>query len=251
MAPAPATRPRVHEGILLLPEAICLGDAAARVVLFEVIAAAYLDGVRRALCFSEAGAAALRDFNALLTTRGAEPVTLREAAPGGRAASRFAALEEEEARLSRRREFMRKVAPPAEVDGTALAGLQQHEGAGAPLYAAVPVIDPTRCTGCDACLRVCPEDVLTHINEDAGPSCYKVDAGACDACGLCERVCDMSAIEVETMIPTPADVALRAWRCAACGVSVHAPALHPEADGGLCPPCRRAQHHKKLFQVLT
>lgn len=251
MTPRPATRPRVYEGILLLPEAVSLKEARARVALFEEIAAAYLAGTRRAITFSESAAAALRDFNALLTTRAAAPFVVRAAAPTGRAARRYAQLEEEDRRLSRRRDALRPLQPSLEAEGSALARIQTFNGADAPLYTVAPEIDPKRCTGCDACLRVCPEDVLTHINEGAGQSWYKVTAGACDACGLCESVCDMSAIKVETMIPAPADIPLREWRCAACGVSVHVPLLQPETEGDLCPPCRRAQHHKKLFQVLT
>jgi NAD-dependent dihydropyrimidine dehydrogenase PreA subunit len=50
-----------------------------------------------------------------------------------------------------------------------------------------------RCTGCDACVRVCPMNVL-----DASPAGPPVIArpDACQTCFLCELYCDADALYV-------------------------------------------------------
>ena len=60
----------------------------------------------------------------------------------------------------------------------------------------LPVIDPTRCTGCGWCVAACPELVL-HL-EPRGWSKHSVlrDAALCTGCRKCERRCWFGAIDM-------------------------------------------------------
>lgn len=121
----------------------------------------------------------------------------------------------------------------------------QRAGAGAETpFAFSPRIDPATCTGCDACLRICPADALCLA---AGPA-YHADPARCTGCGLCMDVCEVDAITVTPMAPAAADVALSEFRCRHCQVDTHVPGPAP-ADS-LCRICRQTGHFKKLFQVL-
>ncbi|MEW6479962.1 ATP-binding protein [Hydrogenophaga sp.] len=60
---------------------------------------------------------------------------------------------------------------------------------------ALPVIDPTRCTGCGWCVGVCPPHVLSL---QAAPGWQKKstlhDADGCTGCALCAVRCPFDAI---------------------------------------------------------
>lgn len=129
----------------------------------------------------------------------------------------------------------------------ALARLQAHEGS---LFAFAPEIDPQYCTGCDACIRICPDGALTRIKDNSGDQYYHTNPVNCSGCRICEDVCSDDAIRVEAMSTVCADLPLTAMRCRACGVEMHLPAAAAVRGGGLCPVCTRTGHHKKLFQVL-
>lgn len=145
-----------------------------------------------------------------------------------------------------KRALLRALARPlaAATDGEGhappLARLQAQGGA---VMAFVPAIDPARCTGCDACLRLCPEDALT-LQDGA----YRLNAARCTGCLLCEDVCADSAIEVDSVTSPAPDIPLTTARCRACGVTGHWPAA--ASQGELCPICARTGHHQRLFQVL-
>lgn len=153
----------------------------------------------------------------------------------------------------RRRALLRALAAPvideAPPEAPALARLQARMPPEAP-RAFVPEIAAAACTGCDACIRICPEAALTLINEPPGGARYHVATDRCTGCLLCEDVCTNSAIEVDAMIAPPPDLALHSFRCAACGRDAHVPAAGPHAGAALCPVCAATGHHKKLFQVL-
>ncbi|WP_083392785.1 4Fe-4S binding protein [Rhodobacter xanthinilyticus] len=152
---------------------------------------------------------------------------------------------------ARRNIFKRVATPETQVD--ALARLQAEPCRDSEVFAATPRIDANRCTGCEACLRICPHGVLIRIKDDEGNPCYRTEPAACTGCGLCADVCDEDALQLAAMAPAPPDVPLQAYACRGCGVSVHEPAAHrpANAEGGLCPVCRRTGHHRKLFQVLS
>ena len=147
-----------------------------------------------------------------------------------------------------RRALLRALAAPL-IDAPAgdppLARLQGR--APAPIHAFAPVLDPGRCTGCDACVKLCPEDALIRTIE---PPCYDSAPARCTGCELCVDLCADGAITIAALAPEAAPVALTAFRCRACGVETQVPATGPHAATGLCPICAATGHHKKLFQVL-
>lgn len=111
----------------------------------------------------------------------------------------------------------------------------------------VPQIDSRRCNGCDACTRICPHDALRLA---PGRDAYLITADACTGCGLCVDVCDRDAVCVRECSPVgPSRVALERFTCRACGVAFHRPCSGAGRDS-LCHVCERANHHRKLFQVL-
>ncbi len=127
----------------------------------------------------------------------------------------------------------------------------KHAGpAGQALYAAYPVIDPGQCVGCDACIRICPENALSLTDDDAGGLEYRSRPDRCSGCGLCVDICEERAVSLQELgRPTTTSWPLEQSRCRACGVDLHQPTT-PDRHDGLCWVCARQNHHKKLFQVL-
>lgn len=246
--------PLVRDGVLVLPPTAAEGPTPRSwIEALEALAAAHVDGLRRVLAL-DGGTdpvwyAALDAFGALLASRGLPAMRLREAPTRSEAGRALCDLFDEAARVDARRRLF-QAADPAPEAPPALAALQAVNAARPEaLFAAVPVIDPALCSGCDACLRVCPGDVLILIKDGDGAEAYDCHPAACDACGLCGEVCAASAIELATMAKGVGSIGLRSWVCDGCGARVHM----PEAAGhghGLCPVCRQGGHHKKLFQVL-
>jgi ferredoxin len=107
-----------------------------------------------------------------------------------------------------------------------------------------PRIDGQRCSGCDACARLCPHEVIR-----IGPEGYHLDPDGCTGCGVCVDACDRDAVRVEHLAPRPQTLlSLISQRCRACGAQFHLPAERPPSI--LCPVCTGAGHHRRLFQVL-
>ncbi len=50
-------------------------------------------------------------------------------------------------------------------------------------------VDATRCTGCGACLQVCPSDAIRLVND-----CAQIDAARRNDCQACAEVCPSDAI---------------------------------------------------------
>jgi electron transport complex protein RnfB len=65
------------------------------------------------------------------------------------------------------------------------------------------VIRADNCTGCDACIEVCPVDCIYKVPgvdmPGLGGFC-DIDLERCIGCALCERWCPWDAID---MVPTP------------------------------------------------
>lgn len=157
---------------------------------------------------------------------------------------------------SRRRALIGLFSPAAVPPGASavrpLARLQALGADAPPSRAAyVPQISALRCTGCDACLQVCPKAALSLIKDEAGEMMYQASSFRCSGCGLCADVCSEDAMRIDGLAPLPAAVPLTGVPCRGCGVAVHVPTAGPWAGGGLCPVCRRTGHHRRLHQVLT
>ncbi|HEX5355239.1 MAG TPA: 4Fe-4S binding protein [Aquabacterium sp.] len=65
---------------------------------------------------------------------------------------------------------------------------------------ALPVIDPSRCTGCGRCVSACAPHVLWLEAQDPrgwGPKCSTLhDEAHCTGCAKCAVVCPFDAIEM-------------------------------------------------------
>ena len=118
------------------------------------------------------------------------------------------------------------------------------------LFAAYPMIDPGLCVGCDACIRICPENALFLADDDAGGLEYRSRPDRCSGCGLCVDICEEEAVLLQELgRPSMTSWPLEQSRCRACGVDLHRPTT-PDGHDGLCWVCSKQNHHKKLFQVL-
>jgi electron transport complex protein RnfB len=70
------------------------------------------------------------------------------------------------------------------------------------LPAKLAVVRADNCTGCDACVEVCPVDCIYHVPGENHPlmqSFVDIDLERCIGCSLCERWCPWDAID---MVPT-------------------------------------------------
>ena len=61
-------------------------------------------------------------------------------------------------------------------------------------------IDPLRCTGCGACIRVCPSDIISLENRMARTA-PDSDAARCLVCGHCMAACPENAIDIPVLAP--------------------------------------------------
>ena len=149
-----------------------------------------------------------------------------------------------------RRAFLRRIVNPDREQREAdtpvtVQRLLGASGLKSSVFPAVPVIDPERCDGCDACTRVCPFGALS-LGGDREPH-YRVDASRCTGCRLCVDVCQPNAVSVHLWTRSVQEtLALESQRCRACGVDYHAPTARANL---LCTICAKTNHHRSLFQV--
>ena len=215
----------------------------------------------------------LRAVNQLLTSRRLTPIFHQELAPPAfEDAWREARDPANDPRLSRRHFFLEALREPVQRLRERLEG-QEDQGLppgrllppgvpGDPLPLA-PHLDVLLCTGCDACVRLCPQGALRMERAEGQPPAYVMDAAACSGCGICIDVCATGALTLLRWQVAPQDrLPLVTQRCRACGVSFHLPhwsrnpsAADPAAQAGrrrepLCPICFRVDHSQRLFQVL-
>lgn len=236
------------------------GGPCLQALGLEALAALWLSGLR-ALVTLTADCATCRDgagldfadrvnaLNGLLQDRGLPGLTWTAAGTTPRDLPRVVS---EPAIDAGRRSLLGIFAPAARARApSALARLQQMGAGGAARSAFSPRIDPARCTGCDACLRLCPEGALGLVRESAGGLAYRASASGCSGCRLCVELCPTDAMQVESQSPPQTDLSLTGFRCRGCGVEVHVPAEGPLAGGGLCAICMATGHHKRLHQVIA
>ena len=56
----------------------------------------------------------------------------------------------------------------------------------------LPQIDPTKCIGCDLCVRACPNEALSLVDSVAAVTRPE----ACTYTGTCQEICPMEAINL-------------------------------------------------------
>lgn len=65
------------------------------------------------------------------------------------------------------------------------------------------ILDEDLCTGCEACMAVCPVDCIDKVDDPAQPGyalgLCTIDLPRCIGCKLCAQVCPWDCI---TMVPT-------------------------------------------------
>jgi len=105
----------------------------------------------------------------------------------------------------------------------------------------------SRCVGCHACSRVCPE---AAIQFDAETPAYRLRHRACTGCGLCQDVCQHHAVTLHPWTePTQWTLPLVEQRCPCCGVAFHS-AAEISSHHRTCWVCASAKL-KRLFQVMA
>lgn len=66
------------------------------------------------------------------------------------------------------------------------------------------ILDEDLCTGCEACLTVCPVDCIDKVKDPKHPryamGICTIDIPVCIGCKLCAQVCPWNCI---TMVATP------------------------------------------------
>src|ERR1700693_4146381 len=71
------------------------------------------------------------------------------------------------------------------------------------IFKAYAVVNADNCTGCEACIEVCPVDCIYKVPGEDLPSLQSfvdIDLERCIGCELCERWCPWDAID---LVPTP------------------------------------------------
>ena len=162
--------------------------------------------------------------------------------------------------LSRRQFFRRSTSQVAD------AGLQYIDAAEAPtpqtlgqlmpigsepsnIWPNLPAMDPGLCNGCDACVRLCPQQSL-QLHEHH----YRIEPALCSGCGVCVDVCDQAAIQLHYwQLGEPLEISLQHSKCRACGAPFHCPKVHGTANqnNALCRICTATRHYKALHQVYS
>lgn len=116
-----------------------------------------------------------------------------------------------------------------------------------------PQLDERRCSGCDACVKLCPTDALVTVQQedDATPG-YHLDPASCNGCGICAAVCESEAIFVESWsLAASRTIQLLEKRCTACGNTYHLPRHSSLSEEPICRVCQKHNHSGNLYQVLT
>lgn len=203
----------------------------------------------------------VRQANALLHSRGLHPITLvlLEFRPWLEAVGQSTAYQGQP--VWTRRNFFRSAlaALNTALDPATLASDEQANftppAAWLPdtgpdaLFLHSPVIDPLRCNGCDACVRLCCHQAIT-LDTSGNEPCYRIDARHCTGCGICRDVCDQDAIRLNVLSPlSQTTLPLVQGHCPACDIRYHLPAGRLSPDR-LCPICARTRHGHQLYQVL-
>jgi len=118
----------------------------------------------------------------------------------------------------------------------------------------VPELDKNLCSGCDACINLCPTDALQlNRDEENTPLQYQLNPASCNGCGICVSVCESKAISIQRYgLSSLHDITLDQQVCSACGNRFHLPhRTDVQSQNNRCRICETSNHHKNLFQVLA
>jgi ferredoxin len=198
--------------------------------------------------------------NVLLSAREMNPLQYRKlnASQWGQACRRMSDADGNQP-LSRRAFFRKAARVPGEKLDQALTedssryvppgALLPRNSGNAPLPFVLD-IDTSRCTGCDACVRLCPHQVIRLDGAGDSPTAYRIEPEKCSGCGLCQDVCEQNAVKIFRWSVASKDrVPLRTGKCSACGVAFHVPEVN-QPRSPLCRICSHTDHYKNLYQVL-
>jgi len=227
---------------------------------FDELAGHYSRGMRRlVLAHGECAACkpglrsgfdeAISGFRRLIAHRGLEPLVVERLPP-----DRWARLRNELMAPSRRSLLMALRPGPQRGAGSQghrlKAALALPAGkARTPLAPFVPAIDPSNCTACDACARVCPEAAI-RLDTDKDAPAYVIEPACCSGCRLCIDVCDRTAVSINMWGSTGSvRLHLDTRQCASCGNVYRQPVGRP-IEHNLCWICLAGRPNRYLFQVI-
>lgn len=195
-------------------------------------------------------------FNRLLESRGLGTISVRKLRPDHPLHARLTELmagPEQPARrslLARVRAQFDHAEADAQDDLTVLQQTERQRGGA--LFAAVPVLDPGRCSACDACTRACPTGALSLVSYTDRQAAYRISPEFCNGCELCTDICDTDAISISLLAPAVPELELATHSCPACHAQFHLLRDHARATGqSHCQVCTQTGHYKKLHQVWT
>jgi ferredoxin len=237
------------EGVGVLP---CLHRLGYRELLGP-----YLDGVQRLVvmetpcegCPRQPRTSLLNrlgQLNRLLLSRGLPPLRLTTLPPAAWQTRLRAGVVEVPLDDARRR-FLQRWTLPDEEAGPETPPLWERlpPPQVGQVVPNLPEIDAGRCSGCDACLKVCPTQALRQEG-----AAYVIAPARCNGCGLCVNACREGALQVTPWaVVATLRMTLNRQPCRACGVPFHQPADRPAQD--LCPICALTGRHRNLYQTLS
>ena len=160
-----------------------------------------------------------------------------------------------------RRDFFRKAAASSMTIGMDLAGLTEERAFIPPgkilprtrrnnIIPFAPRIDPTRCNGCNACARLCPQGAIT-LSDSGDDLHYHLDAECCTGCAICLDICNQQAVSIDHWMPQVQFILpLTAHQCRACGAPFHLPTVKTGSSDDLCVVCLHTNHARNLYQVM-
>lgn len=107
----------------------------------------------------------------------------------------------------------------AELARAKLPGWQAPEG-----FKGVPQVDAEKCTGCGACVQVCPAGAI-DVADDGGERTVRFDHSKCIFCASCEEYCPEEAIELaaryhvvtKSKAEATDEAKVELVKCAGCG----------------------------------
>lgn len=67
----------------------------------------------------------------------------------------------------------------------------------------IKIVDKTKCSGCTACMSVCPKKAITMKEDREGFLYPEIDKSKCINCGLCEKACPILNIKYKNLEKFP------------------------------------------------